>query len=469
MRSLPALLALHTTLSLARLLHSLPDDPYAFPKFRVAFLTPPILNDTAQRWLSDGLRGGQAEFFDHSSSFPKEIDGVDAVQSQDTSSINSLPLSTGMYTLEHMKMGPRNSYICLIPEPPDISPSSTPDESDSEVSPARSWSLLQPLTGTCLYHRQGWFTYSYCHNQEIRQFKELLPVNPHHLGAYKPEEDPEWEAYTLGKAPTSPEPGADLTLAEQHAQAANLQLARSAGSRYLVQRWGDGTLCDKTGKRREVEVQFHCSMTMADSIIFVKEAKTCSYVLVIHTPRLCGEPGFRSRLESSDETQISCREVVSDLSSESDATSTTASPTSAADTKVGQANAPLPVTDHPLKSTRPKAVSPPPRMDVPSVGEEAKNKVYEELIRKTIEALFGPDSKSRSTESRQIEVLDDGSEFVIELLGDTELLDRQSETVERLLHDVKAEKTAKAKSSDKEVEEQDRTSADDNASDHDEL
>lgn len=108
-------------------------------------------------------------------------------------------------------------------------------------------------------------------------------------------------------------------------------------------------------------------------------------------------------------------------------------------------------------------------MDVPSVGEEAKNKVYEELIRKTIEALFGPDSKSRSTESRQIEVLDDGSEFVIELLGDTELLDRQSETVERLLHDVKAEKTAKAKSSDKEAEEQDRTSADDNASDHDEL
>ncbi|KAM6500600.1 hypothetical protein JOM56_003614 [Amanita muscaria] len=438
MRSLLALL--HTTLSLARLLHSLPDDPYAFPKFRVAFLTPPILNDTAQRWLSDGLRGGQAEFFDQSSPFRKEIDGVDAVQSQDTSSIN-----VRMYTLEHMKMGPRNSYICLIPEPPDISPSSTPDESDSEVSPARSWSLLQPLTGTCLYHRQGWFTYSYCHNQEIRQFKELLPVNPHHLGAYKPEEDPEWEAYTLGKAPTSPEPGADLTLAEQHAQAANLQLARSAGSRYLVQRWGDGTICDKTGKRREVEVQFHCSMTMADSIIFVKEAKTCSYVLVIHTPRLCGEPGFRSRLESSDETQISCREVV------------------------GQANAPLPVTDHPLKSTRPKAVSP-PRMDVPSVGEEAKNKVYEELIRKTIEALFGPDSKSRSTESRQIEVLDDGSEFVIELLGDTELFDRQSETVERLLHDVKAEKnSAKAKSSDKEAEEQDRASADDNTSDHDEL
>lgn len=37
--------------------------------------------------------------------------------------------------------------------------------------------------------------------------------------------------------------------------AANLELARGAGSRYLVQRWGDGTMCDKTGKPREVEVQ----------------------------------------------------------------------------------------------------------------------------------------------------------------------------------------------------------------------
>lgn len=44
-------------------------------------------------------------------------------------------------------------------------------------------------------------------------------------------------------------------MAELNAQAANLELAKTAGSRYLVQRWGDGTLCDKTGQPREVEVQ----------------------------------------------------------------------------------------------------------------------------------------------------------------------------------------------------------------------
>lgn len=44
-------------------------------------------------------------------------------------------------------------------------------------------------------------------------------------------------------------------VADQLPQAANLQVAHGPGSRYLVQRWGDGTFCDKTGKPREVEVQ----------------------------------------------------------------------------------------------------------------------------------------------------------------------------------------------------------------------
>lgn len=36
----------------------------------------------------------------------------------------------------------------------------------------------------------------------------------------------------------------------------NLELARQgAGQRYLVQRWGDGTICDKTGRPREIEIQ----------------------------------------------------------------------------------------------------------------------------------------------------------------------------------------------------------------------
>jgi len=72
--------------------------------------------------------------------------------------------------------------------------------------------------------------------------------------AYEIEEDPDWEAYDLGRAP-EPGSGADLSRADHGALASSLELARGAGSRYLVQRWGDGTVCDKTRKRREIEVQ----------------------------------------------------------------------------------------------------------------------------------------------------------------------------------------------------------------------
>ena len=42
-----------------------PEDPYAFPKYRVTFLNGlPVLNETAQRWLQHGLRGGELEFLD---------------------------------------------------------------------------------------------------------------------------------------------------------------------------------------------------------------------------------------------------------------------------------------------------------------------------------------------------------------------------------------------------------------------
>jgi len=193
-------------------------------------------------------------------------------------------------------------------------------------------------------------------------------------GSYVPEEDPEWEAYTLGRAPSQPAPGADLTVAEKNAHAANLELAKNAGSRYLVQRWADGTLCDKTGKNREVEVQFHCSMTMSDSILFVKETKTCSYVLVINTPRLCGEPGFKSRDAAAGEAAIRCREVVDILPQE-----------------------PLnfPVTDYPVKGAQPRKpkLPPPPLNDdedaEAGVRGSKKDKLIDDLLRKTIKALLG--------------------------------------------------------------------------------
>ncbi|KAI0737661.1 hypothetical protein BC629DRAFT_1241744, partial [Irpex lacteus] len=295
--------------------HLVPEDPYAFPKYRVAFLNGlPLLNDTAQRWLQNGLDGGELEFLDQPWREDAQwrippVKGIEGGQSAGQRRCPGGDTNTPTYRLELMKMNPRSNYLCLIPPPPPENTSVPAEEPTAEVTPVHSWSLLQPLAGGCLYHRQGWFTYAYCHNSHVRQFHELQ--RPNQPREYKPEEDTEWEAYTLGRAPPTPEPGADLTVAQEAAIAANVELARNAGSRYLVQRWGDGTFCEKIGRKREIEIQFHCSMTMTDSILFVKETQTCHYILHIATPRLCGEPGFRSRLDSHQETYIRCREIVS--------------------------------------------------------------------------------------------------------------------------------------------------------------
>jgi hypothetical protein len=102
-----------------------------------------------------------------------------------------------------------------------------------------------------------------------------------------------------------------------------------SSKRYLVQRWGSGTLCDMTGLDRTVEVQvrflssfwtapdsfrqFHCNTQSTDKIALIREVSICNYVMVIHTPRLCGEPyflGSGSNGAASEPSQvISCRPI----------------------------------------------------------------------------------------------------------------------------------------------------------------
>lgn len=82
------LLALSVALTATARVHwSLAEDLYAFPKYRVAFLNGlPVLNETAERWLKQGLNGGEREFLDQpwqeepqaSVNGMKEIEGAQA-------------------------------------------------------------------------------------------------------------------------------------------------------------------------------------------------------------------------------------------------------------------------------------------------------------------------------------------------------------------------------------------------------
>lgn len=52
-----------------------------------------------------------------------------------------------------MRMGPRHSYVCLISPPPVDNTSVQTDDAPADVTPVHTWSLLQPLSGTCLFVR----------------------------------------------------------------------------------------------------------------------------------------------------------------------------------------------------------------------------------------------------------------------------------------------------------------------------
>lgn len=71
---------------------SLAEDTYAFPKYRIAFLNGlPVLNDTAERWLAVGLKGGEQEFLDQSwqEQTHQEASTLNAIESGDAESVSS--------------------------------------------------------------------------------------------------------------------------------------------------------------------------------------------------------------------------------------------------------------------------------------------------------------------------------------------------------------------------------------------
>ncbi len=55
--------------------------------------------------------------------------------------------------------------------------------------------------------------------------------------------------------------------------------------------------------------QFHCHSQSADRIGWIKEITTCSYLMVIYTPRLCNDVAFLPPRENKA-NPIACREVV---------------------------------------------------------------------------------------------------------------------------------------------------------------
>lgn len=210
---------------------------------------------------------------------------------------------------------PPHRYLCAIPI---IEPPSPENQTATELAKAEEereldraaisgWNLLSQLEETCLYFMSGWWSYRFCNNREIVQF-HALPSTP--MGK-PPQRDPHAAQYVLGQA--SLPDGSDLDAEPSSSETKSpAELQVKGDQRYLVQKLEGGTICDLTGRPRTIEVQYHCVPGMQnDKIGWIKEVTICAYVMVVNTPRLCGDVAFLPPEESKADA-ITCQLITDD-------------------------------------------------------------------------------------------------------------------------------------------------------------
>lgn len=204
-------------------------------------------------------------------------------------------------------------FLCSIPQVEK----GRENQSTEAVSPAdqekelvratdRGWELLQDMEGKCMYYVSGWWSYSFCYKMQIKQFHQLPPGNGAPI--YPPTEDPTTPSYVLGEFKPGGNGWADNR--ERSKTATDVvELQTQGETRYLVQKLSGGTTCDLTGKERRVEVQYHCSPSSTDHLGWIKEIATCTYLMVIYTPRLCNDIAFLPPRENEAHS-ITCKEIL---------------------------------------------------------------------------------------------------------------------------------------------------------------
>eukprot|EP01023_Acetabularia_acetabulum_P047745 TRINITY_DN5037_c0_g1_i1.p1 TRINITY_DN5037_c0_g1~~TRINITY_DN5037_c0_g1_i1.p1 ORF type:complete len:279 (+),score=42.93 TRINITY_DN5037_c0_g1_i1:49-837(+) len=130
----------------------------------------------------------------------------------------------------------------------------------------------------CLYRREQWWIYQYCHKIHVRQYHEEHEVlmSEYFLGKYNHQQVLNWTEVLENQ---------------------NTSLQGSNGgdsTRYVSLLYDEGEICDLTETARQTEVRFVCRPDLPDknSIVSIKEPATCRYIFTIAIPALCSHPDF---------------------------------------------------------------------------------------------------------------------------------------------------------------------------------
>ncbi|CAZ79883.1 unnamed protein product [Tuber melanosporum] len=282
---------------------SVHDDLLAFPQYEIKFYDDVILEEEAEERLSSAPTISSNPQ-PRATGTVREDAGPDAARDGEGEGEGTHEVET----YEALWLNGRR-YLCSVPI---VTPAPPMNATEKELSKAaeekelvrattRGWELLSDLEGHCLYFVSGWWSYSYCHNHEIRQFHQKPPQNG--VNTWPPAEDPATPSYVLGQV--SPE-AAKRTKGQK---GEGTELQATGELRFLVQKLGGGTTCDLTGKERKIEVQFHCNSQGSDRIGWIKEVSICCYLMVVYTPRLCNDVAFLPPREDRANS-ISCREIM---------------------------------------------------------------------------------------------------------------------------------------------------------------
>ncbi|CAI9553975.1 unnamed protein product, partial [Staurois parvus] len=131
--------------------------------------------------------------------------------------------------------------------------------------------LLKPMEAApCLTKTKDWWTYEFCYGKHLQQYhieESEVKGDVLYLGYYQSEFD--WNNETAK--------------ASKHHKL----------KRYHSQMYVNGSRCDLNGKSRETEVRFMCEEGSGDYIARVDEPQSCTYVLTVHTTRICNHPFLR--------------------------------------------------------------------------------------------------------------------------------------------------------------------------------
>ncbi|KAF2463014.1 Pkinase-domain-containing protein [Lindgomyces ingoldianus] len=308
------------------------DDLLAFPQYEVIFPNTYLTDENAASLLAYSASRSTSSVNLKS----QETQELSKPGKQTASSIpnDGAPLEE---TYEAVVLGGQR-YLCSIPVIPEELPQNstasaeqTKAEEEKELMRAnhRGWELLEGMQGNCIYYLSGWWSYSFCYKDEIKQFHQLPPSRG--VPLYPPVEDTDVKSFVLGRFPQKDKKkgkearktlGREEGSKEKLDDEGNVGLGAGEGvevakletrgtTRYMVQRLSGGTECDLTGKERKIEVQFHCHPQSADKISMIKETSTCSYLMVIYTPRLCNDVAFLPPQENFAHP-ISCQPVIAE-------------------------------------------------------------------------------------------------------------------------------------------------------------